>query len=243
MEGQWIKQQWNEALDLLYPRWCAGCGKWDEDLCARCREEFAGWVDVSAHLPYLSQVADELRPAFPVHALANYTGAVAAAIVSWKNMADRRMDRAFCDVISSHPPPKLPGTVVVPAPSSPHRSRQGRFVAGVIASAIADLYGLEVANVLRRPRGAALPRVLAGAAKIRPASMQARGRKAHGIRCIRADMRGQEVVLVDDVVTTGATLAGASRAVKSCGGLVRGAFVIAAAKDPRQMNTDAHTVT
>ncbi|OQD37829.1 hypothetical protein B1R42_05410, partial [Trueperella pyogenes] len=148
MEGQWIKQQWNEALDLLYPRWCAGCGKWDEDLCARCREEFAGWVDVSAHLPYLSQVTDELRPAFPVHALANYTGAVAAAIVSWKNMADRRMDRAFCDVISSHPPPKLPGTVVVPAPSSPHRSRQGRFVAGVIASAIADLYGLEVANVL-----------------------------------------------------------------------------------------------
>lgn len=252
-----MNDQWNALLNLLYPRWCAGCGAWDEDLCASCRVEFSGWEDVSEHLPYVG-VAGEERAEFPVFALASYTGPAASAVVAWKNMADRRMDRAFAEVIGAHPPPELAATLVVPAPSAPKRARQGRFVAGVIAQAVAEMYGAEVGIVLRRQRAGGLPGGLGRAGSRlerlggtvadavgrmgrQRANLQARGKKARGITALPVGLEGADVIVVDDVVTTGATLAGASRAVKSRGGTVRGAFVLAAAKDPREFRVRGHT--
>lgn len=253
--ADWWEKQWNGALDVLYPRWCAGCGRWDEDLCESCQAQFPRWRRVENQLPYLTEVNADEGPdtsPFPVSALAVYEGQVARAIVRWKNVRDRRLDRAFHSLLVRRPPLALPALrrpcVVVPAPSARKRVRDGRFVAGVIAEALSQVYEGQAVAILHRKAGwgirgsrnlGALSRGRGGHAT----RLDARGRKARGIAVADVNLHGIDVILVDDVVTTGATLAGASRAVKSRGGRVVGAFVLAAAKDPRVIHVTGHTVT
>ncbi|WP_160148999.1 phosphoribosyltransferase family protein [Arcanobacterium ihumii] len=62
--------------------------------------------------------------------------------------------------------------------------------------------------------------------------LEKRKAKRNSIYCV-ADLRGVDVILVDDVVTTGATFDAAFRAVRKSGGRVIGGFALAMAKDPR----------
>lgn len=62
-------------------------------------------------------------------------------------------------------------------------------------------------------------------------------RAADGLRA--PDMRGQPCIIVDDVLTTGATLAEASRALRAAGALVVGAVVVAATRPPLIVDRDA----
>lgn len=104
--------------------------------------------------------------------------------------------------------------------------------------------------------GLALPDLLAtGAALVRggragrPGSTGQKGldrggraRRVRGSMAVRGTMKnalhGRTCIIVDDVLTTGATIAEAVRAIEAAGGLVRGAVVLAATRAPgRQGST------
>ncbi|MET3808921.1 ComF family protein [Arthrobacter sp. UYEF3] len=67
----------------------------------------------------------------------------------------------------------------------------------------------------------------------------ARARRVRGSMRVKGGIRtpaltGRACIVVDDVLTTGATLAEAARAVSAAGGMVRGAVVLAATRPPAE---------
>lgn len=219
---------WRELAGLMLPVDCAGCGRPRTELCVRCLRALArggrgpgrvrprplpgGLPEVRAGAVY----ADEVRAVLLAHKergalrLAGPLGAVLAG--------------AVCG-LRTGPGPLL----LVPVPSS-RGSVAGRGHDPVRRIALA------AAGELRRAGVAA--RVLTVLRQCRSvadqAGLSAAQRRANVAGALAVPggagrlLAAGAVVLVDDLVTTGATLAEAARAVAAAGGRAAGAAVVAA---------------
>lgn len=115
--------------------------------------------------------------------------------------------------------------VVTPVPSHPlHRLRRGWSAAALLAAVVAERLGLPRAALLRR-RG--LARQVGRTRRQRLALAPHRF-------AARRHLRGTEVLLVDDVTTTGATLRRASEVLLAAGAARVWCAVAAAAPDARR---------
>lgn len=113
------------------------------------------------------------------------------------------------------------GAVLVPIPTTGHR-RRVRGIDGValVARHAAAAASAEVAFALEHRAGDAQR------GRSRAERLAARGRFA----CDAAKIAARRVTLFDDVCTTGATLRDCAEAVRSAGGRVEDAVVVAATK-------------
>jgi ComF family protein len=120
--------------------------------------------------------------------------------------------RAADDLAAAMRPlePLTAGAVLVPVPLGARRERErGYNQAERLASALGRAAALAV-----RPRLLARARETATQTKLTP---EARRANVHGAFHVRGPLPGGRLVLVDDVYTTGATLAAAAEALAAAG--------------------------
>ena len=207
-----------DAARLLVPVACAGCGLDDVPLCESCAapwweapfraEEGAGRLEVIG------------RQRLPVWAVAELDGPVQRAVGVWKDGRRRDLDGFFAaaagrlaQAIGMHLPPSV---VVVPVPSRPRSVRRR----GVDISAL-------LAGSVGRALDAAVERPLAAAGRASKGRSSIGRWDAAGVRTVRR-VGPRPVLIVDDVMTTGATIARAAEALEAAGTPVIGGAVLAA---------------
>jgi predicted amidophosphoribosyltransferase len=200
-----------ELVDLVLPSHCVCCDRPGPVWCPGCRPDAPGEVIALAHGP-------------PVHAAAEYAGELRTALLSYKERGTRSLAGALADYLADavesarsvsvdgRPP------VLVPVPSSRLAARQrGGDHLDRLARLVGRQLRLEVLPVLRLTG-----RVLDSAGL---SADQRAGNLRHRIRARPATTAGPVIVL-DDILTTGATLTEASRALRAAGWLVSAGAVI-----------------
>ncbi len=177
-----------ELLGLVVPPRCALCARecgLREQLCGGCESALARLAPSSTAIPGL----DATWSAAP------YEGVARDLVVALKFGARLPLARRAGAVIAARAPAGLLQGTIVPVPPAPARRRwRGFDAAEAIAAALSAETGLPLA---------ALPAALAGEAAGRPPAVGAAGRPPQ-VRL--AGPPPATAVLVDDVVTTGATL-------------------------------------
>lgn len=194
-------------LDLVLPLVCGGCGAPSVRWCEACAVAFAAEPVV---------VTTRVDPGVPVLSLGRYAGARRHAIVTMKERGRRDLADPLGMALARGVAQLLQWQLIerpvtlVPAPTrwAAARGRGGDPVTAM-ASVATRVAGVRVASLLRMKMGA---RDSVGL------SISARQRNVSGrVALRRARKPDTELVLVDDVVTTGATVTESVRVLKSAG--------------------------
>lgn len=208
------------VLDWLLPPQCAGCGKLGSAWCGACdnaaqsiREplcEKCGLPITSGSYCAACQVHDY---AFDVaRAWAAYRGGLRKAILSLK----RRHNKDLGGRLASHLEELYrsqgwKADLLVPVPLAPGRRKlRGYNQVDLLARPVASAIGLPYIESALVRRHETEPQFELNAAQ--------RWENLHGaFRADPAPLRGMSILLVDDIMTTGATLDAAAEALKTAG--------------------------
>ena len=213
----------NALLDLALPPACAGCGTEGEPLCRTCRRA----LDVRLGLPAGTSLGLPDGPPDPLVQLewcTPFAGVVRHALHALKYAGERRLARPLGEAVAA----RWASTggacdLLVPVPVHASRRRERGYDQAELIAAVA-------AERLHRPMLPAVERTRATTAQYR---LDRRHRAANVAtafavrRGIASQVVGRHVVLVDDVVTTGATLAATANALLAAGAASVSAVTVA----------------
>lgn len=203
-------------LDLILPPACAACGLPGAAACAGCRAAleplpppWCGGCGAPVPVPVPRCAACRGRIAGARQAVA-YSGPAPALVAALKDDRRRALAAVLAEVIAATIPAPPAGAVLVPVPLGPLRSRARGFNQSLlIARALSRAWARPVAEALVRTRE--------GAGQ-RGARAGARARQVSGAFAVRPGASPPAAAwLVDDVRTTGATLADCARALRTAG--------------------------
>ena len=221
------------AVDAVFPRRCAGCGVGPWPFCAECRDALVvlqpPWC---ARCGTPSLLAVPRCPECPPDAITTvrapflFEGPAREAIHRLKFAGWRDVAAALAAAVAACPG-RAPADVITWVPLARRRlAERGYDQARALAVALAHHTGVPVVRLLRRPVATG-PQARRGGADRRDAMKGAftAVRPAPG-----------RVLLVDDVVTTGATAAACAEALREAG--AGEIHVVAAARAVRSLRPD-----
>ncbi|MBB2976307.1 putative amidophosphoribosyltransferase [Microbacterium endophyticum] len=208
-----MRRAFADALTLLFPIECAGCGLHDVALCDLCRaellpepivQETASGMRVCSGLAFAGVSARIVRAVKEEGKTATLVRALAPAL--------RHAVDDICALSAGTSPDDV---VIVPIPTSRAAMRRRGFR---VVEMIGKCAGLAPRRILQLTRATVDQRELGRDERQRNVSDSMRASTAAGTR----------VLLIDDVVTSGATLDEGARAIRAAGGIPLGAATVAA---------------
>jgi ComF family protein len=215
-----LEHAWRGLVSTLFPATCVGCGIRDTPLCAECRAELPylpegvcgrcaslqGVHGMCRGCRRLSPTVSAMRAAFI------YEAAPRAAVLTLKFRSGRylvlMMSEFLREELARRP---MRADLVVPVPLAPKRLRQrGYNQAELLAAEVASQLGVPLrADVLEREERPAQQTLDASTRLVNLAG---------AFVCAKPTaVRDQRVLLVDDVITTGATVSACADTLAEAG--------------------------
>jgi predicted amidophosphoribosyltransferase len=234
----WLGETWTGLRDLVLPGTCAGCGTGGPGaLCIGCRQLLHG---LRAH-PVRPTPAP---PGLPrCVALGGYEGVLRELLLAYKERGRHTLARTLGDLLATavaaavRAAGAVPGTplllVPVPDTAAAARDRYGDHMLRLARRAAVRLNATGWPTGLATPLSAR-PRTdsahLDSAARARAAIAAFAPRPRELDRMAAAAGQGALVVVLDDILTTGATLTAATSRLRAAGIAVPVAVVLAATR-------------
>ena len=209
------------ALDLLFPRWCIGCGRGGDffcyscrkilpwimpPLCPRCGRPQSSGTLCSGCIAWQAEI-DGIRSPF------RFDGLIRRSVHQLKYRNLRALSVPLAQLLNDYfVANPVPGEVLVPVPLHKKRLRErGYNQSSLLAQQIGKLTRLPVVDdCLIRQRHTL--------AQARTSTIDERRSNVSGaFVCRDRRLRDKQVLLIDDVSTSGVTLDACAAALKSAG--------------------------
>lgn len=209
------------ALDLALPAQCAGCRREGAALCRECLPALDVRLGAEPGVP-IGLPADLPAPLLQLEWCAPFTGVSRRALHALKYDGERRLAPHLGAAVARRwARAGAAGDALVPVPASPDRVRErGYDQAALIAAEAGRRLSLPILHALERTR-----------ATTAQVDLDRAGRASNLGGAFRAvqdpPIAGRWLVLVDDVTTTGATLAACATALLGAGAAAVSAITVA----------------
>ena len=209
------------ALDLLFPQICLACGSEGELICGNCQKSLpriyppicprcgkpqASGILCPACISKKSHI-DAIRSPF------KFEGVIREAIHQYKYQNLRSLTGLFGKLLKDYwMQNPLPVELVIPVPLHPRRFKErGYNQAAILAAEFGNIFHFKVL-----PSG--LTRIKYVISQTQTKSVEERRENLkQAFVCRDSALTGKEVMLIDDVSTSGATLNACAEALKTAG--------------------------
>ncbi|MDD4860408.1 MAG: ComF family protein [Dehalococcoidales bacterium] len=205
----------------MFPQWCIGCGRGGDILCYSCRQQFLPVIPPVCPRCGLPQVNGQLclncsgwQAAIDgIRSPYQFDGVAREAVhqLKYRNLRILAVPLAklLYDFLKENP---LPAEVIIAVPLHPKRLRErGYNQSQLLAEKLSRLSGLPVMDDCLARAHYTMPQARTGSVAERRSNI------AGAFLCRNGKVKNRQVLLIDDVATTGATLNSCADVLKAAG--------------------------